>query len=97
MSGVLIYNATASIRKSGAAMNPTVATAAERDIYSTAMTGAVYSVAVLALERSRSLKLAVMATAAVNPRSTERNREAMAANLPVSAAEGGRKVLRPMR
>ena len=65
MSGVLIYNATASTRKSGAAMKPTEAIAAERDVYSTVMTGAVCGGAVLALERTTSSKLAVMATAAL--------------------------------
>ena len=53
-------------------MKPTEATAAERNIYSTVVTGAVCFVAVLVLEQRRSLKLTVMATAAVKPRS---NRE----------------------
>ena len=54
MSGVLIYNANASIRKSGAAMKPTEATAAERDVYSTVMIGAVCGGAVLALDKPRA-------------------------------------------
>ena len=46
-------------------MKPTEATAAERDVYPTVMTGAVCGGAVLALERTTSSKLAVMATAAL--------------------------------